>query len=149
MYRLWHPACFATCYHNESLHISQCVHCIYFNMLQRENVLICALCGEYVLLYTYMNNAHAMFTNVKGECQDFARLEVLFWNFGFCNQGFRLANTRWRYCWLNRKGNRKAFSVYIKGKILFDIRMFCHIKLISKNLENDIFKNYIYVSTIL
>lgn len=86
-----------------------------------------------------------MFTNVRGECQDFARLEVLFWNIGFCNQGFRLANARWRSCWLNWKENRKEFSVYIKRKNLFDIRLFCHIKLILKNLENDIFKNYIYV----
>lgn len=51
---------------------------------------MCALCGRYYI-HT-VNNAHAMFTNVRGECQDFAGLEALFRNFGFCNQGIRLAN---------------------------------------------------------
>lgn len=39
--------------------------------------------------------------------------------------------------------------MFKKEKILFDIRLFCHIELILKNLEYDIFKNYIYVFKIL
>lgn len=54
-----------------------------------------------------------MFTNVRGECQDFAGLEVLFWNFRFCNQGLRLAN-KWRHSW--RKRNRKSNSLSEKKK---------------------------------
>lgn len=48
-------------------------------MCYNEKMFLYALFAVNMFCYIHtMNNAHAMFTNVRGECQDFARLEVLF-----------------------------------------------------------------------